>query len=141
MDPVSVGLLVALAGGAGGEMGKQAWSGLSALVRRPFHRGDNSPAEGFSSGEGELALLNQAPDSVERAQALSTALAVRAALDSEFRTELDAWHTRARPVLEQPRVRDVHNEIKDGHYEGFVIQAGNIDKINQYYTQPPAQAD
>ncbi|MDX6758755.1 hypothetical protein SIN09_04685 [Streptomyces sp. F8] len=39
MDPVSVGLLVALAGGVAGEVGRQAWAGLGALVRRPFGRG------------------------------------------------------------------------------------------------------
>jgi hypothetical protein len=122
MDPVSVGLLVALAGGAGGEMGKSAWSGLSALVRKPFHRGDNATDNQFSSGEGELALLNQAPDDTARAQALSTALAVRAALDSEFRTELDEWHTQARevPLIQ---VRDIHNKIEGGNH-GFTIQAG-----------------
>lgn len=112
-------------------MGKSAWSGLSALVRKPFRRGDNSADDQFSSGEGELALLNQAPDDTARAQALSTALAVRAALDSEFRAELDTWHTEARPVLEQPRVRNVHNEIKDGRFDGFVIQVGNVEQLNQ----------
>jgi hypothetical protein len=33
LEPISMGLLAALAGGAGGELGRQAWAGLSALVR------------------------------------------------------------------------------------------------------------
>ncbi|TQF05488.1 hypothetical protein E6W39_28705 [Kitasatospora acidiphila] len=136
MDPVSVGLLVALAGGAGGEMGKSAWSGLSALVRKPFHRGGNSADDQFSSGENELALLNQAPDDTARAQALSTALAVRSALDSEFRAELNAWHAEAQqvPLIQ---IRDVHNTVSGGNND-FVIQAGNIQgNVSKTTLAPP----
>jgi hypothetical protein len=123
MDPISVGLLAAVASGAGGEMGKQAWAKLSALVHKPFQKGDT-----FSSGEAELALLGQTPNDVARAQALSTALAVRAALDGEFGAELDTWRTAdAMPLLEKPRVRDVYNKITGGTFEGMVIQAGNIE--------------
>lgn len=42
MEPVSVGLLAALAGGAGGELGRQVWAALSALVRRPFRRDEGA---------------------------------------------------------------------------------------------------
>lgn len=116
-------------------MGKSAWSGLSALVRKPFRRGDNSADDQFSSGEGELALLNQAPDDTARAQALSTALAVRAALDSEFRAELDTWHTEAQqvPLIQ---IRDVHNTVSGGNND-FVIQAGNIQGNVSKTTLPP----
>jgi hypothetical protein len=91
MDPVSVGLLVALAGGAGGEVGRQAWAGLGALVRRPFRRGGGGQAPAVSAGEEELALLAADPGDQGRAQSLSTALAVRAAADEDFRTRLAAW--------------------------------------------------
>ena len=66
MEPISLGLLMALVGGAGGEMGKQAWTSLAALVRRPFHR---STTEGHleeigtkNTGEAELTALEHAPD-------------------------------------------------------------------------------
>ena len=55
MDPVTIGaVLAAIAGGAGGALGTQLWSGVSALVRRPFHRahtaGDSTAA--LPSGSG-----------------------------------------------------------------------------------------
>lgn len=59
MDPISVALLGALAGGAGGELGGQAWTGLTALVRRPFTRGQDESAQApaVSSGETELSAV------------------------------------------------------------------------------------
>ncbi|MGQ4420122.1 hypothetical protein ACN6LA_007942, partial [Streptomyces sp. SAS_269] len=65
-------LLAALAGGAGGELGRQTWAGLSALVRSPFRRStdDASDAADLSSGEAELARLEEMPDEPARAHAL-----------------------------------------------------------------------
>ena len=40
VDPVSVGLLVALADGVGGELGRQVWAGLGAVVLRPFRHSE-----------------------------------------------------------------------------------------------------
>jgi hypothetical protein len=119
MDPVSVGLLASLAGGAGGEVGRQVWTGLTALVRRPFHRGDDS-AGGPVPGEDELMRLQQAPGDGTRAHALSTALAVRAALDPDFATALTAWHEQAKLV----RTGDgpVNNSISGGSYYAPVLQ-------------------
>jgi hypothetical protein len=63
LDPVSVGMLAALAGGAGGELGRQAWAALSELVRRPFGR----RASAVTPGEPELVALSEAPGELGRA--------------------------------------------------------------------------
>jgi hypothetical protein len=132
MEPISMVLLAALAGGAGGEAGKQAWSGLIALVRRPFHRADGVPA--VSSGEAELAALAQAP-TPEQAHALSTVLAVRAALDAQFRTDLQRWHEQT-SVL---RIgdREVTNTVSGGTFHAPVLQAGEISGVS-FPTAPPS---
>ncbi|QFZ72918.1 hypothetical protein GFH48_06225 [Streptomyces fagopyri] len=138
MDPVSVGLLAALAGGAGGEVGRQAWAGLSALVRRPVRRdgGGRIPAAS-SSGEGELVRLAENPADQGRAQALSTVLAVRAALDEDFRSGLLAWQEQARLV----RTGDgtVTNNVSGGAQHGPVVQGR--DFTNLTFTSPPVRLD
>ncbi|MFE2070600.1 hypothetical protein ACFXDH_50995 [Streptomyces sp. NPDC059467] len=129
MDPVSVGLLVALAGGAGGELGRDAWAALSALVRRPFRRGGNGGEDGpaTGSGEAELARLAQNPADQGSAQALSTTLAVRAALDAEFRAVLAAWQEQARLVPVDDR--SVHNTISGGTQHGPVLQGRDFSHL------------
>ncbi|MBQ0949020.1 MULTISPECIES: hypothetical protein [Streptomyces] len=125
MDPVSVGLLMALAGGAGGEAGRQAWAGLSTLVRRPF-RGVKETSEGSpaTSGEGELSWLEEAPADQPRAQALSQALAARAAADGDFRSDLGQWHEPAMTF----RVGEgrTTNHISGGTFHGPAVLAENI---------------
>jgi hypothetical protein len=136
VDPVSVGLLLSLAGGAGGELGRQTWAGLGSLVRRPFHRGAGGAGpDGVSSGEIELARLEQAPGDQDRAQALSTALAVRAALQPEFATALAGWHEQAQLV----RTGDgaVNNTINDGQYYGPVIQGRDFSGTTFNSPPPP----
>lgn len=103
MDPISAAALAALAGGIGGEAGRQAWTALSALIHRPFRRAEadgEADALVASSGEAELTALAlaQAPGELERAQRLSTALAVRAALNAEFRLALESWWQQAQSV-------------------------------------------
>ncbi|BBC36170.1 hypothetical protein SGFS_074640 [Streptomyces graminofaciens] len=135
MDPVSVGLLVALAGGAGGEVGRQSWVGLGELVRRPFRRGEDAAhARGISSGEVELAALGQAPADAARAQALSTALAVRAALDAEFHAGLQQWHEQAKLV--RTGDGEVHNTISGGTQYGPVVQGRDFSGLS-FITNPP----
>ncbi|MFD7630733.1 hypothetical protein ACFV7Q_32725 [Streptomyces sp. NPDC059851] len=124
-------LLAALAGGAGGEAGKQAWSGLSALVRRPLHRADGVPA--VSSGEAELAALEEAPGP-ERANALSTALAVRATLDAPFRTGLQQWHDQARVV--RTGDGEVTSTISGGTFHAPVVQGRDFSGVS-FATAPP----
>jgi hypothetical protein len=133
MDPVSVGLLAALAGGAGGEIGRQAWAALTALVRRPF-RSAAAPAAEVSTGEPELAALHRAPDDPSRAHALSTALAVRAALDADFGAGLREWQEQAARVrLDQG---SVSNTISGGTQYGTVIQGRDFSGLT-FTTQPP----
>jgi hypothetical protein len=128
MDPVSLGLLAALAGGAGGEVGRQAWAGLSDIVRRPFHRtpstldGAPEPAA-MASGETELAALAQAPDDRERARALRDALALRAASDEEFAEALEQWHRRTAAMTV---TGTVNNTIGGGTQNGPVLQGRDI---------------
>ncbi|MEU0630602.1 hypothetical protein [Streptomyces sp. NPDC005989] len=134
MDPVSVGLLAALAGGAGGEVGRQAWAGLSALVRRPFRHADGAgQAPVVSSGEAELVRFAEDPGDQGRAQALSTALAVRAALDEDFRARLASWQEQAGLV----RTGDgaVTNTVSGGTQHGPVVQGR--DFTNLTFTTPP----
>ncbi|MFD5522384.1 hypothetical protein [Streptomyces sp. NPDC127066] len=121
MDPISVGLLAALAGGAGGEVGRQAWEGLSALVRHPFRRGNADSAPEVGSAEAELELLARDPDDQQLAHLLSTALSERAALDTDFRTGLQAWHTQAQAQLTRTGDGGVRNEISGGRQEGPVL--------------------
>ncbi|MER5466248.1 hypothetical protein ABT010_37515 [Streptomyces sp. NPDC002668] len=134
MDPVSVGLLVALAGGVGGEVGRQAWAGLSTLVRRPFQRGqDTADGSAASSGEMELARLERAPADLARAQALSTALAVRAALDADFQAGMQRWHEQAKLV--RTGDGEVHNEISGGTFHGPAVQGRDFSGVS--FTNPP----
>ncbi|MFF9521972.1 hypothetical protein ACF1DV_08290 [Streptomyces achromogenes] len=132
MDPVSVGLLVALASGAGGEAGRQAWAGLGALVRRPFRQHGEGQAPAVGSGEAELVRLAEDPDDQGRAQALSTALAVRAALDEAFRTHLAAWQEQVKLV----RTGDgaVTNTVSGGTQHGPVVQGRDFSHLS--FTTP-----
>lgn len=136
MDPVSVGLLVALAGGAGGEVGRQAWAGLSALVRHPFCRDGSGQAPAVGSGEAELVRLASQPGDQSRAQALSTALAVRAAVDEDFRTHLAAWQEQAKLV----RTGDgaVTNTISGGTQSGPILQGRDFSNLTFTTSPPPA---
>ncbi|MEU2897020.1 hypothetical protein ACWC4E_18095 [Streptomyces sp. NPDC001273] len=137
MDPVSLGLLAALAGGAGGELGRDVWAGLSALVRRPFRRGDgHEPQPALTSGEEELAQLAQDPGDESRAQALSAALVARAAQDAEFRTALAAWLRQAEAVRADEA--SVNNTISGGTQYGPVLQGRDFSGLT--FTTTPAPA-
>ncbi|MEU5160147.1 hypothetical protein AB0G74_11130 [Streptomyces sp. NPDC020875] len=120
MDPITAAALAALAGGLGSEAGRQTWQGLTELVRRPFRRGsaeDADAAPQISSGESEIAALESDPADPLRAQALATALGVRAALDGEFRVLLEDWRRRAESEPEAV----VHNTISGGTQNGPVV--------------------
>ncbi|AWK12740.1 hypothetical protein SSP531S_15710 [Streptomyces spongiicola] len=138
MDPISIGLLAALAGGVGGELGRQAWAGLSALVRQPFRRGrDGADAPQVSTGELELAALSRAPDDQARARALSAALAARSALDPDFGARLRQWHEGARLIPEEDG--GVHNSISGGNQYGPVLQGRDFSGLS-FSTPPPPPA-
>ncbi|GAX57888.1 hypothetical protein [Streptomyces olivochromogenes] len=140
MDPISVALLAALAGGAGGELGRQAWVNLTALARRPFGRGhgESAQAPAVSSGEAELVRLQETPGDAARAQALSTALAVRAAFDAEFSSGLQQWHEQAKVV--RTGDGDVHSTISGGTQYGPVLQGRDFSGLSFTTSAPPSPA-
>ncbi|WP_405810839.1 hypothetical protein OG524_16590 [Streptomyces sp. NBC_01520] len=130
MDPITAAALAALAGSVGGEVGRQSWQGLTALVTRPFRRGTAQDAEpdgssGISSGELEAADLENNPADPVRAQALATALGVRAALDGEFRGLLEEWWQQAGAGSGGA----VHNSISGGTQNGPVLQGRDFSSL------------
>ncbi|MGW0791196.1 hypothetical protein ACWD04_23875 [Streptomyces sp. NPDC002911] len=132
MDPITAATLAALAGGLGGEAGRQVWQGLTTLVQRPFRRAetqgtrdDRTPQ--VSSGELEVAALEGDPADPMRAQALATALGVRAALDGEFRVLLDEWWQRAQATSSGGG--EVNNTISGGTQNGPVFQGRDFSQI------------
>lgn len=136
VDPISVGLLAALAGGAGGEMGREAWAGLVALVRRPFRRRDDAvPVQ--ASGDAELVALAQAPADPARARALSEVLARRAAGDEDFARALDLWRRQAPAVGE---AGSVTNTVSGGTQHGPVLQGRDFSGITFTTSPPPPSA-
>lgn len=130
VDPVSVGLLVALAGGAGGELGHQVWAALGALVRRPLRHlgggGDAPEVPEMGSGAAEVAALEQAPADEQRGAALSAVLARRAAEDADFAAALDGWRQQADRV---PFVSEVHNRISGGTFHQPVLQGRDFSGL------------
>ncbi|MET8830924.1 hypothetical protein ABZX40_29240 [Streptomyces sp. NPDC004610] len=141
MEPISVALLAALAGGAGGELGREAWAGLSALIRRPFRRGD---APALTSGgepeadEGALARVEEVPTDRARVQVLSAALSARAAQDPEFAAALSAWHDRAKHL--STGQGSVSNTMSGGTYNNAVFQGRDYHGITMYAAPPPPAA-
>ncbi|MEU8627217.1 hypothetical protein [Streptomyces sp. NPDC048669] len=136
MDPITAAALTALAGTVGGEAGRQTWQGLTALVRRPFRRGaepdaepDGSPV--ISSGELELADLENSPADPVRAQALATALGVRAALDAEFRALLEEWWQQA----QSGSGSEVRNNISGGTQNAPVLQGRDFFRPTFHMTR------
>lgn len=129
-------LLVALAGGAGGEIGRGAWAGLVRLVRSPFRRDGGDDGAGGGSGEAELARLAEEPGDEARAQALSTALAVRAALDAEFRAGLRAWQEDM-PPLPDSGGGSVVNSVSGGVQYGPVVQGRDFSGLTFHAPAPP----
>ena len=129
MDPLTIGaVLAAVAGGVGGSLGSQVWAAVSALVRRPFRRDPTAvdPTSALSSGDAELAALEQAPSDKQRAMALAEALVARANADSEFRVALEAWWTQASQI---GIGGDVTNTIKSGTFHGPVVQGRDFTNL------------
>jgi hypothetical protein len=130
MDPISAAALAALAGGIGGEAGRQAWTALNALIHRPFSHGEADGEAGalvVSSGEAELTALAQDPGELERAQRLSTALAVRAALNAEFRLALESWWQQAQSVRTSEGA--VTNQVSGGTQYGPVVLGRDFSSL------------
>lgn len=140
MDPVTIGaVLAAIVGGAGGALGAQLWSGVSALVRRPFRRahavGDATAA--LPSGSAELVALEQAPGDEQRAVALAEVLVARADAESEFGEALRAWWEQASQLS---LGGDVTSTISGGTFHGPVLLGRDFSGLTFGPTtaQPPA---
>jgi hypothetical protein len=121
-------ILAAAAGGAGGEMGRQAWAGLTRLVHRPFrHRpegdGDFCGARA-SSGEAELADLSRAPGDWPLARRLAEVLVARGDHDDEFRQALLKWLEEAAPKVSNGSVSNV---ISGGRQCGPVLMGRDFN--------------
>jgi hypothetical protein len=150
MEPITASLLAALAAGAGGELGRQAWAGLHTLVgwrapRQAAAADDAAPQDavtggadgstGDAPGGAELAALAQAPHDLDRAAALSAVLTHRAALDDRFAEAVQAWWEQARrvPVADQ----SVRNTISGGVQHGPVIQGRDFHGPISFGGPPP----
>lgn len=127
MDPVSASLLVAVATGTGGEVGRQLWSTLRGLVRRNQGR-EATGSSGSAAGEVELASLSEAPHDVGRAQRLSEALSFRAAQDPEFRANLMRWLQQAQTL--RTGNGDTENAVTGGIQQGPIVQGRDFSGIN-----------
>lgn len=119
MDGVSAALILAVAGGAGGAVGDQAWRGLVALVHRPA-RGTTAP----QSGDAQLDRLRQTPGDEESAAELAQVLTERASVDQSFQSALGTWRCSAEELYPTHRVGTIHNSVSGGTFHGPVIQTG-----------------
>ena len=150
MDPVTIGaVLLAIAGGAGGQLGGQLWAAVSALVRRPFrHRpaGNKAPAIAAPtpSGETELMALERTPTDRGRAIALAEVLVARAGADADFKQALEGWWEQASPL--HAGEGNVTNTISGGTQYGPVLQGRDFTGLSfgavaavQPPTRPPSQ--
>ncbi|WP_345567072.1 hypothetical protein [Nonomuraea rosea] len=110
--PTLAAVVTAIVGGAAGEAGKNAWTSLTALVRRRF--GDDAPAA------AALELTG-----AHSPEAITQILVDHAKADAEFGQALSTWTTDATHLVQHKH--DVSNTIGgDAHISGPVIQAGDV---------------
>jgi hypothetical protein len=108
-------------------------------VRRPFRHAQpasDTPVP-LSSGEAELAALEQAPADQQRALALAEVLVARAEADGEFRGELQAWWEQASQIHIDS---DVTNTISGGTFSGPVLQGRDFTGLTFGSPAPPPPA-
>ncbi len=136
MDLVTLGaVLAAIAGGAGGALGAQAWAGVCALVRRPFRGHDDAHASiAPLSGAAELAAVEGNPADRDRAVALARVLLARAGADDGFGEALEAWWAKASQVLAGG---DVTSVITGGTFHGPVLQGRDFTGLTFGPAGPP----
>lgn len=116
MDLVSATVLAALASGAGGEMGRQAWAALTSLVRSRRRSTDSGGLSALPTGEQELDELEAAPADSEAAARLAAVLRRRAEADDEFAADLTKLLAPVTPDLSQV------NNLISGTVAGTAIQ-------------------
>jgi hypothetical protein len=136
MDPISVALLLAVAGGMGTGAGEEVWRGLNELVHKPFrHRAvvESVPTQLIETGVVEVARLERDHASRDAARRLAQVIAARAERDSEFSAGLQVWLDAARSTY-PGNEGGVHNEmdIRNSTLHQPVIQSGSVGEINFY---------
>ncbi|MFE2864865.1 hypothetical protein [Embleya sp. NPDC059259] len=149
MDPITIAMLAALAGGVGGEVGRQAWASLSALVRRHPVRTppDAAPPTfgvegGAPVGVGEITALEAAPANHVAAERLERVLRERAVVDAGFEHALRVWSAQLSGGLAvHPEAAAELQRAVDAHAEvgavGRVSYAGDhIDFSHGSFTGP-----
>jgi hypothetical protein len=136
MDPVTIGaVLAAVAGGAGGALGAQAWATVSALVRRPFHHHpDARDSTAPVTGAAELAALEDNPADQQRALALAEVLLARAKVDGGFRQGLEGWWAQASQIQIEG---DVTSTVSGGTFYGPVLQGRDFTDLTFGSPAPP----
>ncbi|KUO16915.1 hypothetical protein AQJ91_33385 [Streptomyces dysideae] len=120
MEPITAGLLVALASGTAGAAGQQIWASLRDLVARR-RRGE------AAGDEGELEVPAEPPRSEERAHQLAEVLNERAEQDPDFARALDIWRRRASA---EAGIRTGPGEVRNvisGGTQSTVVQARDIN--------------
>jgi hypothetical protein len=129
MDPVTLGaVLLTVVTGASEALGGQLWAGVASLVRRPLRRKDRgSELAVVSSGETELAALQQFPSDRGKAVALAEALVARAGADADFGRALAGWWEQAEPV--RASIGNVTNTISGGTQQGPVLQGRDFSNL------------
>jgi hypothetical protein len=120
MDPLTAPALAAVLSkifdGATGEVGKQAWTALTGLVRRAF--GDRDRSRPMRA----VAELERHPDDPVQLEELAGALAAAADLDPDFAADLRQWLAEAGQAG-----GDVTNVIGgSAKIHGTVVQARDI---------------
>ncbi|MFD5317109.1 hypothetical protein [Streptomyces sp. NPDC127098] len=83
-----------------------------------------------------MTRLAQSPSDPERAQSLSTTLAVRATLDPDFCTRLETWRQEALRV--RTGDGEVRNEISGGTLYGPIVQGRDFSGLSITASPPPA---
>jgi hypothetical protein len=133
MNPATIGaVLLAVASGAGGELGKQLWDGVIALVRRPFRReastsGGAAAAELVTAGDAQLNAFQQTPADKDKAIVLAEVLLARSSADAEFQRALENWWRQAEPV--RMSAGNVVNMVSGGTHYGPVLQGRDFSSI------------
>ncbi|CAL9580040.1 hypothetical protein [Streptomyces sp. enrichment culture] len=110
MEPITAGLLVALASGTAGAAGEQIWASLRELVTR----------RGGPSGAEEPQVPAVPPSSEERAGRLAALLNERAAQDADFAAALEIWRRRADAEVTAAGTGDVTNSITGGRQQTVI---------------------
>ena len=130
MDPVTMGaVLVAVVTGVSDALGGQLWAGVVSLVQRPFRgkqaAGGDLPT--VTSGEAELAALQQSPGDRHKAVALAEVLLARAEADAGFDRALKQWWQQAEPVRQ--KIGNVTNTVSGGAQYGPVLQGRDFTNL------------